>query len=78
MTDGDTLCYIDYRDTGPGINPEHSELIFEPEFSTKPDGMGLGLSIAGEAAERNGLELKVLDAKEGAHFKIEPKMENEK
>ena len=78
VTDGDTLCYIDYRDTGPGINPEHSELIFEPEFSTKPDGMGLGLSIAGEAAERNGLELKALDAKEGAHFKIEPKMENVK
>ena len=76
-TEGDSFCYIDYRDTGPGIKPEHSELIFEPEFTTKPEGMGLGLAIAGEAAERNGLELKALSSKEGAYFRIEPKMESE-
>lgn len=79
-TDGDALDCIDYRDTGPGIEPTliESEVIFEPQFSTKPDGTGLGLAIAGEAAERNHLELKVYESEEGAHFILQPKMENEK
>ena len=79
LTDGDILLYIDYRDTGPGIEPDliESEVIFEPHFSTKPDGTGLGLAIAGEAAERNGLKLKVYEADEGAHFRLQPKTEND-
>lgn len=76
-TDSDSLCYIDYRDTGPGIEPEHSEMIFVPQFTTKPEGMGLGLAIAGEAAERNDLELKVFESEEGAYFRLQPKLENE-
>ena len=80
QTDGDVLNCIDYRDTGPGIEPSliESEVIFEPQFSTKPDGTGLGLAIAGEAADRNKLELKVLESEEGAHFILQPKMEDEK
>ncbi len=69
------LDFIDYRDTGPGIE-EHlieSEVIFEPEFSTKPNGTGLGLAIAGEAALRNDLELKAFASKAGAYFRIQPK-----
>jgi signal transduction histidine kinase len=71
------LEYIDYRDTGPGIEPSFitTEVIFEPEFSTKPDGTGLGLAIAGEAAARNGLELEVLESDEGAYFRLQPKAE---
>jgi len=69
------LQYIDYRDTGPGIE-EHlieSEVIFEPDFSTKPEGTGLGLAIAGEAATRNGLELKAFASNTGAYFRLQPK-----
>jgi len=33
------------RDTGPGIPPEVEQRIFEPFFSTKPAGTGLGMSI---------------------------------
>ncbi len=80
QTNGDVLNCIDYRDTGPGIEPTliESEVIFEPQFSTKPDGTGLGLAIAGEAADRNKFELKVRESEEGAHFILQPKMENEK
>jgi signal transduction histidine kinase len=80
QTNGDVLNCIDYRDTGPGIEPSliESEVIFEPQFSTKPEGTGLGLAIAGEAADRNKLELKVLESEEGAHFILQPKMESEK
>ena len=77
LTDGNSLIHIDYRDTGPGIEPEliESQVIFDPEFSTKPDGTGLGLAIAGEAAERNNLELKVFESDKGAYFRLQPKTE---
>lgn len=80
LANENSLIHIDYRDTGPGIEPDliESEVIFEPHFSTKPEGTGLGLAIAGEAAERNGLELKVFESEEGAHFRLQPKMEGGK
>ena len=78
VADGDSLDHIDYRDTGPGIEPEllASEVIFEPQFSTKPSGTGLGLAIAGEAAARSGLELRAFESDEGALFRLQPKTEN--
>ena len=76
LTDGGSLSHIDYRDTGPGIEPNliESEVIFEPQFSTKPEGTGLGLAIASEAAERNGLELKAFESDEGAYFRLQPQI----
>ena len=69
---------IDYRDTGPGIEPSliASGIIFEPHFSTKPSGTGLGLAIAGEAAARNGLELKAMVSESGVLFRLESAEEN--
>lgn len=68
----DTAWYVDYYDSGPGIETKllESGVIFEPEFTTKPGGMGLGLAIAGEAAQRNGLQLIALEQEKGAHFKL--------
>lgn len=79
-TDGHSLRHIDYQDTGPGIEPNliESEVIFEPGYTTKPNGTGLGLAISGEAADRNGLKLKVLESNEGAHFVLQPKTEDGK
>ena len=75
VTNGNQLTHIDYRDTGPGIEEEliNSEVIFEPHFTTKPDGVGLGLPIAGEAADRNGLELTAIECERGAWFRLQPK-----
>lgn len=80
LMDEGSLVHIDYHDTGPGIEPKLTEsgVIFEPHFSTKPDGTGLGLAIAAEAADRSGLELKVFASEEGAHFRLQPKMEGGK
>jgi signal transduction histidine kinase len=64
---------MDYKDSGPGIEEKLllDDLIFEPNFSTKPFGTGLGLSIAGEAASRNSLELKAFLNTNGAYFRLE-------
>ena len=37
-----------FSDSGPGIEEEYENTIFDPYFSTKPNGVGLGLTIAGE------------------------------
>ncbi|NTW25785.1 MAG: ATP-binding protein, partial [Lentimicrobium sp.] len=80
VIDGNELLHVDYRDTGPGIEPEliANEVIFEPHFSTKPSGTGLGLAIAGEAAARNGLELRALESDSGAYFRLQPINKEEK
>jgi signal transduction histidine kinase len=36
---------ITFADTGEGIQPEELEKIFNPFYTTKPDGVGLGLSL---------------------------------
>ncbi|WP_416862951.1 ATP-binding protein, partial [Helicobacter ganmani] len=45
--------YIDYKDNGIGVKKEHVNLIFDPGFSTKPEGgTGIGLTIVGQAVSR--------------------------
>lgn len=44
-------CVITFADNGPGISPELQSKVFEPNFSTKTDGMGLGLAMARKVIE---------------------------
>jgi signal transduction histidine kinase len=41
-------------DTGTGIPPDRLKAVFEPYFTTKRQGMGLGLSIARTIIEQSG------------------------
>jgi signal transduction histidine kinase len=45
---------LEVADTGPGIAPEIGEKIFEPFFSTKPTGHGLGLALARQIISNHG------------------------
>jgi nitrogen fixation/metabolism regulation signal transduction histidine kinase len=45
---------IEVRDSGPGVPPEVRDRIFEPFFSTKTSGSGLGLALVKKIAEDHG------------------------
>ena len=66
---------IHYKDNGPGIDKTiiESSVIFEPGFSKKLDGSGLGLPIAGEAIERLNGNIMAHHFDAGAYFTIELK-----
>jgi hypothetical protein len=67
-----TELRILFSDSGPGVPEDIRDRIFDPYFSTKPDGVGLGLTIAGEtAAEYDGaLELISGGPLDGATFRV--------
>jgi len=56
---GGRPAVITVSDTGTGIAPENLDRIFDLYFSTKEDGSGLGLALAGNIVRDHGGEIKV-------------------
>jgi signal transduction histidine kinase len=52
--EGEQDVLIEVRDTGPGIDPDSAERLFEPFYTTKAQGLGMGLSISRSIVEAHG------------------------
>lgn len=66
---GGDVVVLEVSDTGPGVAPENLERIFEPLFTTKARGIGLGLAVSKSLAQANGGDLAVTsEPGQGATF----------
>jgi PAS domain S-box-containing protein len=66
----DTIC-MSVRDHGVGISAEMQDCLFNPFFTTKNDGLGMGLAIARSILESHGGTIAVKNADGGgARFEI--------
>ncbi len=65
------VVYCDIQDSGPGVTPEIAAKIFEPLFTTKARGIGLGLAVSRTLARANEGDL-TLDSTmdQGATFRL--------
>jgi len=61
----DERAFLQIRDTGPGIDPEVLGQAGTPFFTTKPSGLGMGLSISRSIAEQHGGTLTITNANGG-------------
>ncbi len=70
-SDPDEAIWFRLRDTGPGVLPEHLGRIFEGFFTTKGDGMGIGLAICHSIVAAHGGSITVKNRPDGgAEFQI--------
>lgn len=67
--DGDLLV-VEVADTGPGIPPEHRQRVFDPFFTTREGGMGLGLTVVQQIVRTHGGDISInADTHGGACFR---------
>jgi len=65
VNEGDEKITIDFEDSGAGILPEDLNRVFEPLFSSKPDGVGLGLVSCKTIIQQHGGTIKASNASSG-------------
>lgn len=71
VTSTPSRVMIDVEDRGEGIANDQLELIFEPLFTTRPNGIGLGLAVSRRYAEQHGGTLTAENREGGgARFRL--------
>jgi PAS domain S-box-containing protein len=70
-TKTDSGVLVSVRDSGPGLTPESAERLFEAFYTTKPGGLGMGLSICRSIVEAHGGRLWAsANERRGAEFQF--------
>jgi PAS domain S-box-containing protein len=68
-SDGPDAVSVEVRDSGTGLDPEHAPHLFEPFYTTKAEGLGVGLSISRSIVEAHGGRLSAAaNAPQGTVF----------
>jgi signal transduction histidine kinase len=63
--------FVEVRDTGPGLDPANLDRLFQSFYTTKPDGMGMGLAISRSIVEAHGGQLSAArNQLQGAVFRL--------
>lgn len=70
-TDGRRRVHFCVEDSGPGIAPDVLPRLFEPFFTTRAEGTGLGLAVVKKIADQHGAGIRVLArAPHGTRFEF--------
>jgi C4-dicarboxylate-specific signal transduction histidine kinase len=63
--------FVEVHDTGPGLHPEQLDRLFQSFYTTKPDGIGMGLAISRSIVEAHGGRLSAEpNQRQGAVFRF--------
>jgi C4-dicarboxylate-specific signal transduction histidine kinase len=69
--DGAGCVVVGVRDSGPGLDPKDLEIIFDRFYTTKPSGMGMGLSVSRSIVDAHGGRLWAVSLESrGAMFQL--------
>ena len=63
--DDDDVIRVRVKDSGPGMDAKNVDRVFEPFFSTKQNGTGMGLSISRSIIEEHGGRMRALNNADG-------------
>ena len=70
-SDGSRAVSVEVRDSGTGLDPERAPHLFEPFYTTKAEGLGIGLSISHSIIEAHGGQLSATaNSPHGAVFRF--------
>jgi two-component system, NtrC family, sensor histidine kinase HydH len=71
ISNGEPGVCVTVEDSGPGVPPEMREQIFNPFFTSKKDGVGLGLSIVAKIVDDHRGKIRLdSDSTQGARFRV--------